>query len=93
MRWKWIFLAPLAILAIAAFVFIGGQLVLHLWNWLLPPLFGFPQVTFWQARTPGAVPDPLRRIRLARFRPLPCPRPCGRAHGRAHGRSLGRHDA
>jgi predicted Fe-S protein YdhL (DUF1289 family) len=20
-----------------------------LWNWLLPPLFGWPQVTFWQA--------------------------------------------
>ena len=49
MRWKWIFIVPLAILGIAAFVFIGGQLVLHLWNWLLPPLFGFPQVTFWQA--------------------------------------------
>ena len=49
MRRKWIFIAPLAILGMAAFVFIGGQLVLHLWNWLLPPLFGFPQVTFWQA--------------------------------------------
>lgn len=49
MRWKWIFIAPLAILGMVAFVFIGGQLVLHLWNWLLPPLFGFPQVTFWQA--------------------------------------------
>lgn len=49
MRWKWIFIVPLAILAITAFVVIGGQLVLHLWNWLLPPLFGFPQVTFWQA--------------------------------------------
>ena len=21
----------------------------HLWNWLLPPLFGFHVVTFWQA--------------------------------------------
>jgi len=49
MRWNWIFIAPLAILGMVAFVFIGGQLVLHLWNWLLPPLFGFPQVTFWQA--------------------------------------------
>ena len=49
MRWKWIFIAPLAILGVAAFVFIGGQLVLHLWNWVLPPLFGFPEVTFWQA--------------------------------------------
>jgi hypothetical protein len=23
--------------------------VLHLWNWLLPPLFGWRQITFWQA--------------------------------------------
>ena len=22
---------------------------LHLWNWLLPPLFGWRQITFWQA--------------------------------------------
>jgi hypothetical protein len=49
MRWKWIFIAPLAILGMAAFVFIGGELVLHLWNGLLPPLFGWHQITFWQA--------------------------------------------
>ena len=49
MRKKWIFLAPLAILAMALFVFLGGELVLHLWNWLLPPLFGWPEITFWKA--------------------------------------------
>lgn len=49
MRWKWILFAPLVILGIVAFVFIGGHLVLQLWNWLLPPLFGFPEVNFWQA--------------------------------------------
>jgi hypothetical protein len=49
MRWKWIFIVPLAFLGMAAFVFVGGQIVLHLWNWLLPPLFEFPEVTFWQA--------------------------------------------
>ena len=49
MRKKWIFLAPLAILAMVLFVFLGGELVLHLWNWLLPPLFGWRQITFWQA--------------------------------------------
>ncbi len=49
MRKKWIFLAPLAILAMLLFVFLGGELVLHLWNWLLPPLFGWRQITFWQA--------------------------------------------
>ena len=49
-RWKkLILLAPLAILAMLAFVAIGGEIVLQLWNRLLPPLFGFPQVTFWQA--------------------------------------------
>src|SRR3984893_19477867 len=46
---KWIFLAPLALLAIALFIWLGGQLVMHLWNWLLPTLFGWRQVTFWQA--------------------------------------------
>jgi hypothetical protein len=46
---KLIFIAPLAILGMLLFVFIGGELVQHLWNWLLPPLFGWRQVTFWQA--------------------------------------------
>ena len=46
---KWIFLAPLALLAIPLFIWIGGQLVMHLWNWLLPTLFGWRQITFWQA--------------------------------------------
>jgi hypothetical protein len=49
MRKKWIFLAPLAILGIVAFMAIGGEVVMHLWNWLLPPLFGWRQITFWQA--------------------------------------------
>jgi hypothetical protein len=46
---KWIFLAPLAILAIPLFIWIGGELVMHLWNWLAPALFGWRQITFWQA--------------------------------------------
>ena len=49
MRRKWIFLAPLAILGILLFVAIGGEVVLQLWNWLLPPIFGWRQITFWQA--------------------------------------------
>ena len=48
-KWKLVFLAPLAILALLAFIAIGGEIVMHLWNWLLPPLFGWRQVTFWQA--------------------------------------------
>ena len=49
MRKKWIFIVPAAIVGIAVFIFIGGQLVMHLWNWLLPPLFGWRLLTFWQA--------------------------------------------
>jgi len=44
-----IIIAPLAILGILLFIFIGGEIVLHLWNWLLPPLFGWHQITFWRA--------------------------------------------
>ena len=49
MRRKWIFIAPLAILGMVLFAFIGGELVLRLWNWLLPQLFGWRRITFWQA--------------------------------------------
>jgi len=49
MRRKMIFLAPLAILGLLLFLAIGGEVVKQLWNWLLPPLFGWRQVTFWQA--------------------------------------------
>jgi hypothetical protein len=49
-RWKRLIrIAPLAILGILAFVAIGGAIVRQLWNWLLPPLAGLPQITFWQA--------------------------------------------
>jgi hypothetical protein len=49
-RWKRIiFIAPLAILGMLLFIAIGGEIVVHLWNWLLPPLFGWRQITFWQA--------------------------------------------
>jgi len=49
MRRRWIFLAPLAILAVVLFIAIGGEVVRQLWNWLLPQLFGWRQITFWQA--------------------------------------------
>jgi hypothetical protein len=48
-RKKLLFIAPLAICGILLVVFIGGELVKYLWNWLLPPLFGWHQITFWQA--------------------------------------------
>jgi len=46
---KLILLAPLVILVFLLFIALGGEIVRQLWNWLLPPLFGWPQVTFWQA--------------------------------------------
>lgn len=46
---KLILFAPLAIVGILLFVAIGGGIVQLLWNWLLPPLFGWREITFWQA--------------------------------------------
>lgn len=46
---KIMFIVPLAILGMILFAFIGGEIVLHLWNWLMPPLFGWHELTFWQA--------------------------------------------
>jgi hypothetical protein len=44
---KWIFfVAPPAIVLL---IFIGGEVVEQLWNWLAPALFGWRQVGFWQA--------------------------------------------
>src|SRR5574342_315524 len=49
MRRRWIFLAPLVIVAFALFIALGGAVVMRLWNWLLPALFQWPAITFWQA--------------------------------------------
>ena len=52
-KWKWIFIAPVAMVGIlilvSILVAIGGEVVKLLWNWLLPTLFGWREVTFWQA--------------------------------------------
>ncbi len=45
---KLIVLAPLAILGLALFVALGGVIVRELWNALLPALFAWPRITFWQ---------------------------------------------
>jgi hypothetical protein len=31
------------------FIAIGGGIVQYLWNWLLPLLFGWREISFWQA--------------------------------------------
>jgi hypothetical protein len=47
MKRIWISLA--ASLGIAVFIWIGGEAVMHLWNWNLPAVFGWREITFWQA--------------------------------------------
>ncbi len=49
MRRRFFLFAPLALVAFVAFIAVGGFIVQALWNWLLPPLFGWREVTFWQA--------------------------------------------
>lgn len=49
MRGKWFFIVPLAMLGMALLFFLGSEIVKLLWNWLLPPLFAWRTLTFWQA--------------------------------------------
>ena len=49
MRRRWMFFVPAALVGIVVFTAIGGLVVRELWNWLLPTLFGWPALTFWQA--------------------------------------------
>ncbi len=49
MRARWMFLAPLAMMGFLVFIAAGGLVVLLLWNWLTPALFGLRTITFWQA--------------------------------------------
>jgi hypothetical protein len=44
---KWMY--SLIPVVIVAFLFVGGEVVMHLWNWLAPALFGLRLITFWQA--------------------------------------------
>jgi len=41
------FAAVVGLLAI--FAVLLGYPVMLLWNWLMPDIFGLPQITFWQA--------------------------------------------
>ena len=36
-------------IGIVLFMAFGGWVVMTLWNWLLPGLFGWRMITFWQA--------------------------------------------
>jgi hypothetical protein len=45
-RLLWIIIAICIMIVIAGVL---GVVVLQLWNWLLPPLFGWHTITYWQA--------------------------------------------
>jgi hypothetical protein len=49
MKRKWLVWAPLAFGGFLLFMALGGAVVQQLWNWLVPAVFGWRQVTFWQA--------------------------------------------
>jgi hypothetical protein len=49
MRKRVFVMIPVGLAGMALVAFLGGTIVRALWNGLLPPLFGFPPVTFWQA--------------------------------------------
>ncbi|HEY0781894.1 MAG TPA: hypothetical protein VGE98_05520 [Thermoanaerobaculia bacterium] len=46
---KILLLGPPILVAVLLVIALGGAIVCGLWNWLLPPLFGWPHVTIWQA--------------------------------------------
>jgi len=49
MKKRMIWMAPLALLGMVVFIIIGGGIVMLLWNWLAPALFGLRPIAFWQA--------------------------------------------
>lgn len=46
---KLIWMIPVGIAGIMIFIALGGTVVMLLWNWLAPALFGLQLITFWQA--------------------------------------------
>ena len=49
LRWKWMFIAPAAIVGILVFAAVASWIVQALWNWLMPGLFGLREITGVQA--------------------------------------------
>ena len=47
MRNKWVFM-PLVALGFLVLFALGGEVVKLLWNWLVPPIIGWREITFWQ---------------------------------------------
>ncbi len=49
MRRHWLLRGLRFALFAALFVAVSGLIVMRLWNWLTPALFGWHVITFWQA--------------------------------------------
>jgi hypothetical protein len=46
---KMLLIAPFAIAGLVLVIFLGGEIVKQLWNWLMPSIFGVRPLTFWEA--------------------------------------------
>lgn len=49
MKKHWIGKAFLIVFGIIGFTILAGLVVMSLWNWLMPTLFGLITISFWQA--------------------------------------------
>jgi hypothetical protein len=49
MKRHWVLRAIKFVLFAAVFVIASSFVVMRLWNWLMPALFGWHVITFWQA--------------------------------------------
>ena len=49
MRRNWVKIVIMVVLFVTIAIVGFGQAVFHLWNWLMPALFGLRAITFWQA--------------------------------------------
>lgn len=43
--WMFLLIPP----AMVLFGWLFGEIVMHLWNWLMPAIFGLKLISFWQA--------------------------------------------
>ena len=46
---KYFFYAIIGLSIATALAFLFGFVVMHLWNWLMPEIFGLGTITFWQS--------------------------------------------
>jgi Ca2+/H+ antiporter, TMEM165/GDT1 family len=49
MKRYWVARAPMFVLFAALFLTVFSFVVMRLWNWLMPDLFGWHLINFWQA--------------------------------------------